>query len=99
MVLHSRMLSDSYYVYIMTNPYNAVLYVGVTNNVLVRAQQHRSKLVRGFTSRYNCIKLVYYEVFEYIDLAIRRESQLKKMRRSQKLNLINKFNPTWKDLG
>ena len=88
-----------YYVYMMTNPHNTVLYTGVTSQLFVRAHQHRNKLIKGFTSKYNCIKLVYYEVFDYIDLAIRREKQLKNFRRSQKIELINRFNPAWADLA
>ncbi|PIR06385.1 MAG: excinuclease ABC subunit C [Candidatus Komeilibacteria bacterium CG11_big_fil_rev_8_21_14_0_20_36_20] len=87
-----------YFVYILTNKNNKVLYTGVTSDLIERIYQHKEKLVKGFTSRYNVDKLVYYEIFEDISEAISREKQIKNLVRRKKLELINKFNPDWKDL-
>jgi putative endonuclease len=87
-----------YYVYMMANPHDTVVYIGVTSDLFKRAHQHRSKLSKGFTSKYNCTKLVYYEIFDFVDLAIRREKQMKNLRRTQKFDLVSRFNPTWRDL-
>lgn len=88
----------SYYVYIMTNVSNRVLYIGVTNSVARRAMEHRIHLNKSFTDSYNVCKLVYYEGHIDITDAIRREKQLKKWRRAWKEELITRFNPTWRDL-
>ena len=88
-----------YYVYIITNITNTVFYTGVTNNLDNRIFLHKVKYNNGFTSKYNCSKLVYYEEFYSPDEAIHREKQLKKYRRDWKRNLINKMNPKWKDLS
>ena len=82
----------------MTNKINTTLYTGVTNNLKRRVYEHREKLSSGFTSRYNIYKLVYYEVFEDIENAIRREKQIKGGSRKKKIDLINAFNKEWKDL-
>ena len=87
------------FVYIMTNRPNGTLYIGVTSNLIKRDYQHKEGLCEGFTKRYNLNKLVYYEIFEDIVEAIKREKQLKKYLRYQKIALIDKFNPTWKDLS
>ena len=88
-----------YYVYILTNKTNEVLYIGVTNNLVRRIFEHKNKLVEGFTKKYNLSKLVYYEVTNDINSALEREKQLKNWHRDWKINLINSFNPVWKDLG
>jgi len=88
----------SYFVYIMTNKYNNVLYTGVTNNLERRSSEHKLKLLPGFTSKYNVSKLVYYEMFEDINAAIAREKQIKAGSRQKKLDLVNSINPEWKDL-
>jgi len=88
-----------YYTCIMANKWNTTIYIGVTNDTHYRVYQHKNKLVEGFTSRYNINKLVYYEEYDYIDDAIYREKQLKNWHRRWKINLINKFNPGWKDLS
>jgi len=93
-----KCLSKEYYVYILTNYNNSVLYVGVTNNLIKRTHQHKEKLVEGFTKKYNVNKLVYYEIFNDINFAIDREKQLKAGSRKRKINLIKKFNDEWKDL-
>jgi putative endonuclease len=87
-----------YYVYIMTNHRNTVLYVGVTNDLIRRAYEHKEKLADGFTRKYNIVKLIYYEVFEDIENAILREKQIKAGSRQKKVQLINSINREWRDL-
>jgi putative endonuclease len=87
------------YVYIMTNQANTVLYTGVTNDLARRVQEHKEKLVEGFTKKYNVTKLVYYEAFDGPRLAIAREKQLKGGSRQKKLDLVNSVNPEWRDLS
>ena len=82
----------------MTNRANTVIYTGVTNDLIKRVFEHKAKLVRGFTSRYNIIKLVYYEVSDDIESAILREKQIKGGSRQKKIDLINGMNNTWRDL-
>ena len=91
--------NKQYYVYLLTNKSNRVLYVGVTNDLIRRMFEHRNKLVEGFTKRYNLVKLVYYEATSDIENAIRREKQLKNWHRDWKINLITQFNPDWMDLS
>ncbi len=86
------------YVYILTNKTNKVLYTGVTSNLVKRIFEHKNKLVKGFTSKYNLNKLVYYEISPSITAAIEREKQIKGKKREYKENLINNFNPDWNDL-
>jgi len=88
-----------FYVYILTNKKYGTLYIGVTNNLERRIYEHRNKLVAGFTKKYNLDKLVYFEETNSIVIAINREKQLKKWNRQWKLELINKENPSWKDLA
>jgi putative endonuclease len=92
------MRNKDYCVYIMTNKYDTVLYTGVTNNLKRRVWEHKEGLGSLFTSRYRVTKLVYYEVYENIDLAIAREKQIKGGSRQKKLDLVNGFNPYWHDL-
>lgn len=91
-------VSKQYYVYIMTNVGNTVLYVGVTNDLIRRIYEHKEKLVNGFTKKYNIVKLVYYEVFEDIENAILREKQIKAGSRPKKVQLVNGMNNEWCDL-
>ena len=91
-------MSKQYYAYIATNPQNNVLYTGVTNNLVRRIWEHKNKLVSGFTSKYNINKLVYYEVFEDINEAIKREKQIKGGSREKKLKLVESSNPLFEDL-
>ena len=86
------------FVYIMTNYNKTTLYTGVTNNLKRRIYEHKNKLIDGFTKRYNITFLVYYECFDNIQEAILREKQLKGGSRQKKIDLINNFNPEWKDL-
>jgi putative endonuclease len=82
----------------MTNIYNNVLYTGVTNNLKRRCYEHKQKKVKGFTQKYNVDKLVYFEKFENIELAIAREKQIKGYLRAKKIKIIDQFNSEWKDL-
>ncbi len=88
----------NYCVYILTNKNNTVLYVGVTNNLMRRIWEHKSKLIEGFTKKYNVDKLIYFESFDSPEEAIKREKQLKAGSRKKKIDLINNKNPEWKDL-
>jgi putative endonuclease len=87
-----------YYVYILTNVNNLVLYTGVTNDLFRRVDEHRRGVHKGFTRKYKVYKLVYYDIFESIGDAIYREKQIKAGSRQKKLDLINSVNPEWKDL-
>lgn len=91
------MLSKGMYVYIMANT-RPTLYTGVTNDLIKRVWQHKQELVDGFTKKYHLKKLVYYEIIDGQLQAIIREKQIKNMAREEKLKLITKFNPLWKDL-
>lgn len=92
-------MSDrEYFVYILTNKTNTVLYTGVTNDLKRRVYEHKHKFVSSFTAKYNVSKLVYYEVFNDAESAIAREKQIKAGSRRKKLELINKNNPKFEDL-
>jgi putative endonuclease len=98
--LKLRMANSRFYcVYILTNKLNKVLYIGVINDLARRIFEHKNKLAEGFTRKYNLSKLVYYEVTNDVESAIRREKQLKNWHRHWKLNLINQFNSEWNDLS
>ena len=87
-----------YYVYILFSKKNGTLYVGVTSDLVKRVWQHKNKLVKGFTQKYNVDKLGYYEISNDINSAIAREKQLKGGNRQAKLDLIEINNPDWNDL-
>ena len=87
-----------YYVYIMTNA-TRTLYIGVTNDLVRRVYEHKQKLADGFTKKYHITMLMYYEETTDVEAAIAREKQLKGWRRSRKIELIEGFNPQWKDLS
>jgi putative endonuclease len=91
-------VSKQYYVYIMTNKRNTVLYVGVTNDLIRRVYAHKEKLADGFTKKYNVVKVVYYEVLEDMENAILREKQIKAGSRQKKIQLVNSMNREWRDL-
>jgi putative endonuclease len=91
--------SRTYYVYLLTNWNNKVMYVGVTNNLEKRVFEHKKKLIQGFTEKYNVNKLVYFETTQDITAAIEREKQIKKWRREKKNQLVDLMNPEWKDLS
>ncbi len=86
------------YIYLLVNRANTVIYTGVTNNLQKRVYEHKQSLVKGFTSKYNVHKLVYYEVFDGIKDAIIREKQIKGGSRRKKMELIKNFNPEFRDL-
>ena len=87
-----------YFVYMLASQRNGTLYVGVTNDLARRIYEHKSKQVRGFTSRYKVDMLVWYETYNDVNEAIAREKQLKKWERRWKRELIETLNPAWKDL-
>jgi putative endonuclease len=87
-----------FYVYIMTNRIYGTLYIGVTNDITRRVWEHKEGVVAGFTKRYGLKMLVYFEEFESISDAIRREKRLKQWNRAWKIALIEKQNPYWEDL-
>lgn len=87
-----------YYVYIFASGRNGTLYIGITNDLLRRIEEHKSKLIPGFTTKYDITKLVHFEATESRYAAIQREKQLKAWRRAWKLELIESNNPNWDDL-
>jgi len=87
-----------YYVYILTNKSNKVLYTGVTNDLVRRMYEHKNKLITGFTEKYNVNKLVYFDQTSDVNSAIGREKQIKGWTRQKKMELINSINPKWIDL-
>jgi putative endonuclease len=88
----------SFYVYILASHIGGTLYIGVTNDLIRRVGEHRLELAEGFTKKYDVHRLVYYEQFDDIENAIRREKRLKKWNRAWKISLIEKDNPNWIDL-
>jgi len=90
---------NKYAVYILAKKANNVFYIGVTSDLQVRVLQHKQKEFKGFTAKYNCDKLVYFEMFQWIHDAIDREKQLKAGSRQKKINLIVATNPSWIDLS
>ena len=91
-------MDEQFYVYIMTNDNNTVLYTGVTGNLPGRIYEHKGRLVKGFTKRYNIHKLGYYELCGSAYTAISREKQIKGGSRAKKIALINSMNPEWDDI-
>ena len=87
-----------YYVYILTNFTNTVLYTGITNDLVRRIYEHKQKLVAGFTQKYNVDKLIYYEIFQDPENAIKREKTIKNLVRRKKIELIKSMNPDYSDL-
>ncbi|MBN4070668.1 GIY-YIG nuclease family protein [Olleya sp. AH-315-F22] len=88
-----------YYLYILTNKKNGTLYIGVSNNLERRMFEHKNKLIEGFTKKYGLDRLVYFETYQYVNDAIKREKNMKKWKRQWKVNLIEKDNPNWNDLS
>ncbi len=93
------MNGKQYYVYILANVTNTVLYIGMTSNLERRIYEHKNKLADGFSEKYNVVKLVFFEVTDDPYSAVTRERQLKNWRREWKENLISESNPEWKDLS
>ena len=92
-------MNNQYYVYILTNYNETTFYIGVTNDLQRRVFEHKNKLIDGFSSKYNLTKLVYFEITEDIEVAIKREKQLKNWHRDWKINLIKENNPNFNDLS
>jgi putative endonuclease len=92
-------MKDNAYIYFLTNGHNNVLYIGVTNDIVRRVAEHKAKINKGFTYKYNCDRLVYYECYTLMTDAIAREKQLKNWKREWKNKLINDDNPEWRDLS
>ena len=92
-------LNNTYYVYLITNWNNQVMYIGVTNNLKRRMYEHKNKLIKGFTEKYNVIKLVYFEETNDINSAIAREKEIKQWRREKKDRLLVQMNSDWEDLS
>jgi len=92
------MEEKQYYVYIMTNKTNRVLYTGITNDLKRRVYEHKAKLIEGFTKKYNVNRLIYYEASREVEGAISREKQIKGGSRLKKIRLVETMKPKWKDL-
>ena len=96
---YNQIMNKQYYVYILTNYNETTFYIGVTNDLQRRVFEHKNKLIDGFSSKYNLTKLVYFEITEDIEVAIKREKQLKNWHRDWKINLIKENNPNFNDLS
>ena len=92
-------MNKRFFVYVLSNRRRGVLYVGVTSDLIRRLFEHKAKLVPGFTKTYGIVMLVYYEEYSSILEARAREATLKRWRRAWKMELIDKFNPDWRDLA
>ncbi len=91
---------SAWFVYMMTNKSNQVIYIGVTNSIEERVKEHKVKFYpNSFTSKYNCNKLVYFEEYDNAEEALVREKRMKKWKRDWKLELIKDMNPSWMDLS
>ena len=88
-----------YFIYILTNKGNTVLYTGITNDIERRVFEHKEKSIKGFTEKYSVNKLVYYEIYEEVHMALAREKQIKGGSRKDKINLVNRKNKEWRDLA
>ena len=91
--------TKNYYVYLLTNWNNKIIYAGVTNDLNSRIYEHKNKLIEGFSKKYNLTKLVYFEETSDINAAIAREKEIKKWRREKKDKLVSQTNPNWQDLS
>ena len=91
-------MAKQFYIYILASNPNGTLYTGVTSNLIQRVWQHKHDVIQGFTRKYNVKTLVYYEVHENAESALKREKRIKRWRRAWKLGLIENSNPEWRDL-
>jgi putative endonuclease len=91
-------MDKQYYVYILASRKNGTLYIGITSDLIRRIWEHKNKVVEGFSNKYGVDKLVYYEIFDDPESAIKREKRLKSYKRKWKIDLIEKSNPRWRDL-
>ncbi len=89
---------NTYYVYILANKRNGTLYTGSTSDLIKRVWEHKNKVIKSFTEKYDVTNLVYYEMHTDVTIAIHRENQIKRWRRQWKLELIERQNPHWIDL-
>jgi putative endonuclease len=96
--IHTEGTVKTYYLYILASGKNGTIYIGMTNDLLRRVHEHKHNMVAGFTAKYDVHMLVYYEMGGDVRAVIEREKQLKKWNRQWKINLIEKANPTWRDL-
>ena len=96
---YNKLMQRQYAVYIMSNYLNTTTYIGVTNDLIRRVYEHKIKLNKGFTEKYNLNKLVYFELTDCIEDALKREKQLKNWKKEWKLDLIRKTNPSFSDLS
>ena len=87
-----------YFVYILASKKNGTLYVGVTNNIVKRVYEHKSNIIKGFTQIYNVHILVYFEVHQHVETAIKREKIIKHWKRDWRIELIERKNPEWTEL-
>jgi putative endonuclease len=92
-------MPKKYWIYIATNQRNTVLYTGITNNIARRIYEHKNKITKGFTSKYNIDKLIYIEEYSDPEEAIAREKQIKAGSQKNKIQLIEKLNPQWRNLS
>ncbi len=92
-------MAKTYYVYMMTNKYHTVIYTGITNDLERRVYEHKTKTIKGFTSKYNCNRLVYYAETDDAGVAIAEEKRIKGGSRKKKIELIESINSGWKDLA
>lgn len=88
-----------FYVYILSNKKNGTLYIGMTNDLETRLFEHKNKIIEGFTKRYGLDKLIYFEQFQFVNDAIKREKQLKNWNRQWKIDIVEKDNKEWEDLS
>ncbi len=93
-----QLKDHNYYIYILSNWNNRVIYIGMTNDLERRIYEHKNKIFEGFSKKYNINKLIYYEFTNDVNAAIRREKEIKKWRREKKNKLIESMNPEWRDL-
>ena len=91
-------MAEMFFVYILSNAHHNVFYTGVTNDLIRRVYEHKNKLIKGFSYRYNVDKLIYYECFSSIELAIQREKSVKRWGRPIKCDAISRMNSDWRDL-
>ena len=99
MIKFTKIMYKYYYVYILASKRNGTLYIGMTNNLVRRVWEHKNKIFKGFTNKYNVNKLVYYEIFENVNEAIGYEKRIKKWNRLWKLRIIEEKNSTREDLS
>jgi putative endonuclease len=91
-------MKEHFYIYILSSLHNRVLYIGVTTDLIKRVWEHKNKTIKGFTEKYNIDQLVYFEIYDNAEHALRRERTMKEWKRDWKIKLIETKNPEWDDL-